>query len=95
MQTFLKVLFGVEEKTPEEQIQRMKELMGLTHSGSGSSDDEIICPNCHQKTPISSILKENKEFLIQALNKDLETLNGAAAEELEKMKALIKKIEEL
>lgn len=95
MHTFLQMVFGIKEKTPEMQIQRIKELMGLKGPNSDFLDAKIKCPQGQDTIPIKALLKENKEFLLQVLDKEKKELDGEAKKELERIKELMKRIESL
>ena len=95
MRSFLQILFGVEEMTPEQQLQKIKRLMGLPDSKSDLLEKTIKCPEGQNEVSIRTLLKENKEFLVQALDKKRQELEGEAKQELDYIKDLIKRIEEL
>lgn len=92
MQSFVQFLLGVEEITPEQRLQRIKELNRYLDSGSSFLETTLKCPTGQEKVSVKTLMKENKEFFIQALDKEKDVLDGEAAKELGKIIAMIKKI---
>lgn len=93
MQTFIQYLIGVEGMTPEKQLWRIKQLMGILCSDSDLLESKIKCPKGQENVSIKELFIENKEFLVQALNKEKKELDGEAKQELDKIIDLMKRME--
>ena len=88
MLDILKHLYHIVDLTPAQEIERIKTLMGIPLSGYTSESNPAEITIGRER------LLDNKQFLIQALDKDLskEGMNDEARKELEKILDLIKRM---